>query len=832
MNAYEKLGVFYLGREVDPASGARTDRPLLYDSTDLVTHAVIVGMTGSGKTGLGIALLEEAAMDRVPVIALDPKGDLGNLLLTFPALAPADFRPWIDETAAAAAARSADDEAANVAKTWREGLASWEQDGDRIRRLREAADFAIFTPGGTAGLPIALLRSLAAPPAAARADEESLRDRIESTVGGLLFLLGIEADPAQSREHILLSTLLDQAWREGRSLDLASLIREIQTPPVQRVGVLDLESFFPQGDRFALAMRVNNLLASPGFAAWRDGDPLDVDTLLRAPDGKPRVSVVSLAHLDDAQRMFFVTVLLGEIVSWMRALPGTSSLRAVLLMDEVFGFLPPTANPPSKKPLLTLLKQARAYGLGVVVATQNPVDLDYKALSNAGSWFLGRLQTERDVLRVLDGLEGASAAGGASFDRARTQAVISGLAKRRFYLHDVHHDAPALFETRWTMSYLAGPLTRVQIDRLMAPRKGGAAVSPAAAVTAAPAASPAPTAAPAPSAAAARRASSGPSTSDRPVLPPGVSEGFVPSASGAGGLVYRPSLLGVASLHFVDAKSGVDVWDDRAWLASIDEESADPWESADATTMGAKDLAKTPEGAAAFDALPAAATRPASYEAWGRALAARVYRDASLTLLRCDDLGETSKPGEAEGTFRGRLAQKKREERDAAAEKLKAKYAAKVATLTERVRRDEQRVEKEKAQQTQQSFQTAVAVGATVLGALLGTRSRSMGTIGRASTALRSAGRVAREGEDVRAAGDTLAADQAALAELERQLQTELDALNVDLDPSTLALTQVPVKPRKADTRVQGVWLAWLPWRSGAGGALQPDSRTTSASNP
>lgn len=282
MNAYEKLGVFYLGREVDPASGARTDRPLLYDSTDLVTHAVIVGMTGSGKTGLGIALLEEAAMDRVPVIALDPKGDLGNLLLTFPALAPADFRPWIDETAAAAAARSADDEAANVAKTWREGLASWEQDGDRIRRLREAADFAIFTPGGTAGLPIALLRSLAAPPAAARADEESLRDRIESTVGGLLFLLGIEADPAQSREHILLSTLLDQAWREGRSLDLASLIREIQTPPVQRVGVLDLESFFPQGDRFALAMRVNNLLASPGFAAWRDGDPLDVDTLLRA----------------------------------------------------------------------------------------------------------------------------------------------------------------------------------------------------------------------------------------------------------------------------------------------------------------------------------------------------------------------------------------------------------------------------------------------------------------------------------------------------------------------------------------------------------------------
>ena len=814
MNAYEKLGVFYLGCEVDPANGERTDRPLLYESTDLTTHAVVVGMTGSGKTGLGIALLEEAAMDKVPVIALDPKGDLGNLLLTFPSLAPADFRPWIDETAAAAAGRTPDQEAEKAATSWREGLAAWDQDGDRIRRLREAADFAIFTPGGSAGLPIALLRSLAAPPAAATGDDESLRDRIESTVSGLLFLLGLDVDPVQSREHILLSSILDQAWREGRSLDLATLIRAIQSPPFERVGVMDVESFFPQADRFTLAMRVNNLLASPGFAAWREGDPLDIDALLRAQDGKPRVSVVSLAHLDDAQRMFFVTVLLGEVVSWMRGQAGTGSLRAILLMDEVFGFLPPTANPPSKKPLLTLLKQARAYGLGVVLCTQNPVDLDYKALSNAGTWLLGRLQTERDVLRVLDGLEGASAASGAAFDRAKIQTLISGLGKRRFLLHNVHDDAPVILESRWAMSYLAGPLTRVQIERLMAPRRGAtAARTPAAAVVTA--ATPVVAAAPTSAAGA-----------DRPVLPPGVPEAFVPSKGGAGALVYRPALLGSASLHFVDTKSAVDEWEDRAWLAPLEDIGTDPWETADTVTIDAKRLARAPEAAAKWGALPTVATRAASYEAWGRALAARAYRDAVLSLRRCEELRLTSKRGEAESAFRGRLAQAKREARDLATEKIRAKYSAKLQSLQTRVRTDEQRVQREEAQQGQQTFQTAVSVGATVLGALLGRRMASTGNLGRASTAMRSAGRVAREQQDVAHAKETLELDRKALEELGRQLEAELATLDVELDPASISLTEASVKPRKSDTRVAGVWLVWLPWRS-EGGALNPDFQTT-----
>ncbi|MCA9086899.1 MAG: ATP-binding protein, partial [Planctomycetaceae bacterium] len=209
-------------------------------------------------------------------------------------------------------------------------------------------------------------------------------------------------------------------------------------PPFDRIGVIGLENFYPQADRFQLAMLLNNLLASPGFSSWMEGESLDIQKMLYSPDGKPRFTILSIAHLSEAERMFFVTIFLNEVVSWMRAQSGTSSLRAILYMDEVFGYFPPTANPPSKTPMLTLLKQARAFGLGVVLATQNPVDLDYKGLSNAGTWFIGRLQTERDKARVLDGLEGASAAAGHAFDRRQMEVILSGLGSRVFLLNNVH----------------------------------------------------------------------------------------------------------------------------------------------------------------------------------------------------------------------------------------------------------------------------------------------------------------------------------------------------------------------------------------------------------
>ena len=475
MKDFEKLGAFYLGRVVDPATGAPTDDVLMYDSRDLTTHAVCVGMTGSGKTGLCIDLLEEAAIDGIPAIAIDPKGDLGNLLLAFPELRPADFRPWVDEGEAARAGLDPEAFAALTAATWRKGLADWGQDPARIARYRDAVDLAIFTPGSTAGAPIAVLKSLAAPAADLREDGDFLRERITTTVSGLLALAGIEADPIRSREHVLLSTILERAWSAGRDLGIGDLVRSVGTPPFDRVGVIDLESFYPAKDRAGLMVALNNLLASPGFAAWAEGEPLDVRRLLYTDAGKPRLAVVSIAHLSDAERMFFVTLLLNEVLAWVRGQPGTSSLRAILYMDEVFGFFPPTANPPSKTPMLTLLKQARAFGLGIVLATQNPVDLDYKGLSNAGTWFLGRLQTERDKLRVIDGLEGAAATAGGAFDRGKVDRMLSSLQARTFLMSNAHEQAPVLFQSRWALSYLRGPLTRAQIQTLTAGRRPAAA---------------------------------------------------------------------------------------------------------------------------------------------------------------------------------------------------------------------------------------------------------------------------------------------------------------------------------------------------------------------
>jgi hypothetical protein len=466
VDVYEKLGAFYLGRACDPKTGETTAAPLLYDAKDLTTHAVCVGMTGSGKTGLCIALLEEAALDGVPALVIDPKGDLGNLLLTFPELSGEDFRLWIDEAQAQREGLSADVYAARTAEQWRRGLAEWDQDGERIRRLREAADFAIYTPGSEAGLPVSILSSFGAPPPAVLDDADAFQERVATAASSLLGLLGIDADPIRSRESILLANLFDHAWRAGEDLDMAELIHRIQEPPLERVGVMPLESFYPAKERSALAMALNNLLASPSFQSWLAGEPLDVGRLLYTPEGKPRVAIFSIAHLADAERMFFVALLLNQTLAWMRGLPGTSSLRAVLYMDEVFGYLPPVGEPASKKPLLTLLKQARAFGLGLVLATQNPVDLDYKALSNIGTWLLGRLQTERDKERVMDGLIGA--AGGLS--RRELEKILSGVDKRVFLLHNVHDREPVLFRVRWVMSYLRGPLTRQQIRLLMGKR--------------------------------------------------------------------------------------------------------------------------------------------------------------------------------------------------------------------------------------------------------------------------------------------------------------------------------------------------------------------------
>ena len=811
MEDYEKLGSFYLGRVYDLDAQKAKDELLLYDSKDLTTHAVCVGMTGSGKTGLCMALIEEAAIDGVPAILIDPKGDLANLLLTFPQLRGQDFLPWINLDDARQKGMTPEDYAAKQADTWKSGLAGWNQSGERIQRLRDASDILIYTPGSSAGIPVSILKSFAAPDPAIREDNDLLRERVSTTATSLLGLVGIEADPVQSREHILLSTILDSAWRNGQDMDLAALIQQVQTPPVTKIGVLDLESFYPSKDRFGLVMALNNLLASPGFSSWLQGVPLDIGQILYTPNGKPRIAIFSIAHLSDPERMFFVSLLMNQVLSWMRGQPGTTSLRALVYMDEIFGYLPPLGNPPSKLPMLTLLKQARAFGVGMVLATQNPVDLDYKALSNIGTWFIGRLQTERDKARLLDGLE--SAAAGAQFNRSQIEKIISSLGNRVFLMNNTHEDAPELMQTRWAMSYLRGPLTRDQIKVLMDPLRGDASSAP----------KPAPVST---AGAAAVSASSAPSVStSQPALPPGIQAFFLPargSASGGNKLVYQPRIIGAAKINFADVKTKVSVLQGKVYFTPITDDAIPvTWDSAEEIGIPATDLEKSAQGGAQFSDLPPAASQAKNYANWNKDFANWLYGSQSIDLLQSPSLKVVSQPGEDERDFRIRAGQVAREKRDELVEALRKKYAPKIATLQERLRKAQAAVDKQKEQAQQAKLQTALSFGSTLLGAFTGRKSLS-GTINKATTAARKAGRAMEEGGDVSRANETVEAIQQQLADLDVQLKTETDTLAEKVDPLTEALETLSVKPKKTDIQVQLVTLAWAPYWQDEQGNITP----------
>ncbi len=797
VSIYEKLGAFYLGRPVDPERQETVEEPLLYDSKDLLTHAVCVGMTGSGKTGLCIGLLEEAAIDGVPALVIDPKGDLGNLLLTFPDLLPEDFEPWINPDDARRAELSNRDFAAKQADLWRQGLASWGQDGERIRRLHRAAEFAIYTPGSEAGIPVSVLSSFAAPSQEVLEDSDLVRERVATTVSGLLALMGVEADPVQSREHILLSTLLQERWSRGEDADLAGLIRGIQNPPVDKIGVLEVDTFFPNKERMKLALKLNNLLASPGFQSWLEGVPLDIGGLLYTDSGRPRVAILSIAHLSETERMFFVSLVLNELVSWMRSRPGTTSLRALLYMDEIFGFMPPVAEPPSKRPLLTLLKQARAYGVGVVLATQNPVDLDYKGLSNTGTWFIGRLQTERDKLRILEGLEGVQA--GPGFDRGTLDRTISGLGKRVFLLHNVHEREPVLFRTRWVLSYLRGPLTRQQIKQLMADRRPELA-----------AADDQPSAA----ASASAQPEIGSGSEERPMVERGVEELFLDLTSRPRDPVtYRPHLLGEARVHFVDRRSKLELQVEEATLVvPLSEElSAVDWSAAHQRPLAEQDLYDEPREGAVWLPLPAGTGKLKSFTSWRRDLAETLYRTRALELFKSPTFKSRSDPGESERDFRIRLAEQARERRDLEVEKLRQRFAKKAATLEDRIRRARAKVEKEREQASSQKLQTAISFGTAILSMLTGRKGVSKTDLNRAGSAMRGVGRSREQSQDVDRAQETVEALTVDLEELNDELAEKIDQLEERLDPDLEDLEVIACRPRKADIEVRRVALLWIP---------------------
>jgi hypothetical protein len=817
---FEQLGAFYLGKEFDLSQNKLLDRLLMYDSRDLTTHAVCVGMTGSGKTGLCIDLLEEAAIDRIPAIIIDPKGDITNLLLTFPDLQPQDFQPWINSDDALRKNLTDEVYAGQQADLWRKGLEQWGQSGARIKMLRDTADFAIYTPGSDAGLPVSILQSFAAPKLSWDDDTELLRERVQGTVSALLGLIGVDADPVRSQEHILLSNLFEYFWRQGTDLDLPKLILSIQNPPFRQLGVFDLEAVFPQKDRFGLAMALNNILAAPGFQSWLQGEPLDIPRFLTSTNGKPRHSIFYIAHLSDAERMFFVTMLLSQLLTWMRTQPGTTSLRALLYMDEIFGFFPPVENPPSKQPMLTLLKQARAFGLGIVLTTQNPVDLDYKGLTNTGTWLIGRLQTERDKDRVLDGLEGASTTAGKSLDRGQISQIISGLTNRVFLMHNVHEDAPVIFQTRWSLSYLRGPLTKSQIRTLSSTFKttaaaAGATSSVAMGVASASAPIPAP--------------ASGPGILQKspPSLASDFQQTFLPAQktvqactlelesreSGpvqvtSSNLTYVPSILALGRVHFIDRKLNIAEQQDYVLLADQPEmASLVDWERAQSLTITPRQLQANPQADATFGELSNSINEAKEFLGLKKGLVDFLYRTSSLTLFYSPALKQYSTPKESQQEFILRLQQSAREERDSEVDKIHATYETRLTRLNNQVQTAQDRLARKKADADAKQRETMVSIGESVLGMFMGRRSM------RAASSALSKHRQASDAKmDMEQVGESVESLQKDIQALQQELAAKTAEVQTRWDQTVSQVSKVNIPPRTTDIDVDLFALAWAPY--------------------
>jgi len=796
---YEKLGAFYLGRGYDLETKQLQDDLVMYDSKDLVTHGVVLGMTGSGKTGLCLALLEEAAMDGIPLIAIDPKGDIGNALLTFPNLSAEEFKPWVNADDARRKGVSVDDFAKQQSETWQKGLGDWGQSAARITKLRETVDMAIYTPGSNAGLPVSILSSLDCPPVEVMDDAETLADRIESTVSSMLGLMDIDADPVQSPEHILMSNIVAHCWKKGQNVTLENLVRHIQQPPIRKVGVVDIDSFMPEAKRTALAMKLNNLIASPGFASWLEGEPLNIQRMYYTETGKPRVTIFNIAHLSDSERMFFVSLLLNQLLGWMRAQQGTTSLRALFYMDEIYGYLPPSAMPPSKKPMMILLKQARAFGLGILLATQNPVDLDYKALANIGTWWIGRLQTERDKARLLDGLEGAVSTSGGNFKRGEMETAMSGLGNRVFLMNNVHEDGPCIFHVRWIMSYLSGPLAKDQVKRLMDPirpaKKTAAAAEDDGFLP------PGATAAP---------------TADRntikPKLPEGTAEYFISSDISPDSLCYVPAILRSAVVNFDDAKKKISGTSRITLVNPLDPNGQRVIWDKFVDIPRDVDLAKWSSDAtegAEFAELPGAAQKSTTYTSIKKDYTDWVYANHTLEVSYSPLLDAYSNPGEKVDEFKARITQTARELRDKAIEELRERAAKTVKSLEAKATKAQLKVDTQKQQASSAKLSAAVSIGSSILGAFFG-RKGGIGSIVKGST-VTSASRVMREGQEAAAAEAELVALQQEMEELNKTVEDETQKLRDQYDPTTIALETFKLTPTKTRIQPDAIGILWLP---------------------
>jgi hypothetical protein len=809
------MAELFLGGSIDPATHERTTTDpagnVTVPTDALTTHGVIVGMTGSGKTGLGVILIEEALRAGLPVLAIDPKGDLTNLCLTFPNLAPADFRPWIDEAQAATAGETVDAFAASQAELWRTGLGKWGLSGADIGALRERTDFTIYTPGSQAGVPLDIVGSLQVP--ADMTDAEVVADEIEGYVTGLLGLVGIAADPLASREHILLSNLIQLSWSEGRPLDLMRLVGMIPSPPIRKLGVFDVDQFFPADDRMALAMKLNGLLASPSFSSWAMGSALDIQSLLYSPDGRGRCAIVTTAHLSDDERQFVTSLLLAKLVTWMRRQSGTTDLRAMLYMDEVAGYLPPTEKPPTKKPIMTLMKQARAFGVGVVLSTQNPVDLDYKAMSNAGTWMIGRLQTDRDKARLLDGM--ASAAG--SVDVGAVDATISGLGKREFMLRRAGKDQPEVFTTRWVMSYLRGPMTRDQIAQVTASVLP--APSPADPTTVLPA-----TVLPAPVLPAASPADMLPAdvTAVMPEVADGVAVRWVDVAApwlrdvggDSSGTVREAAIVARVAIRYDETKA--DLVHDEEYEAVLFplHDQVDP-SGVLQVDYDDRDLRTDAPAGVAYRLPDAKIANTTFFTQVERGLVDHLTRNLTLEIPANTDLKLYGRPGETVEEFTARCSSFADDRADEEIAKLRDKYEAKATKLRDQIEAAEDRVDVLEKEAESKRNSELLSTAGSFLGGLLGGR-KSKGKmlgdmLGDAGTAARRRGMTSAAGSRVDAAENKVGrlADQ--LAELETDAAADISEIAEKWDSLAANVTTLAVGLERTDVKVTELALAWIP---------------------
>ena len=779
----------FLGETVDPEAHERTGDRLDYDPADLTTHGVIVGMTGSGKTGLGVVLLEEALRNGIPTLVIDPKGDMTNLALRFPGLSADEFGPWVPEGS----------DATETATMWKDGLASWGLDGSHIEGLAGSSDVTVYTPGSSAGVPLNLIGSLSAPTSD---DEEAINDEIEGLVSGLLSMVGITADPLSSPEHILLTNLVARAWGEGASLDLGQLVQQIQDPPIRKLGVLELDSFYPEKERTKLAMKMNGLLASPSFAAWAEGVPLDMDSLLSTESGAA-CSVIYLAHLSEEERQFVVTLLLSKLVTWMRGQSGTPNLRALVYMDEVFGYVPPTAAPPAKKPILTILKQARAFGVGMVLSTQNPVDLDYKAISNAGTWMIGRLQTERDVGRLKDGLENSSG----EVDVDALTGTISGLGKREFVLHTTKGKEPRVFTTRWALDYLAGPLTKDQLGSL--PGQPDAATVASAATSAAPAAAPA---------------------DERPVevaddevtVAPEAADGvtvrwidpaapWLPEVGGdPDSTSYQVGLAARVELLFDDTKTDLRHTEEFECVAVGLGDTFDADEIV-AVDYDDRDLRESAPERAAYRLPDAPIDTKTYFTKAEKAIRDKLYRDQTVTVLANTELKLYSRPGESEEDFVARCQVAADAAADEDAAKIRKRLESKMSTVQKAIEREQIRISELQAKASDSKQHELISGAGDLLGSLLGGKKSAKSILGKVKGVSSRRKASSAAAERVESALAKVEQKEMELGDLEAELADAIADIAAEWDDKAAEVEEMEVGLEKTDISVTQLALIWLP---------------------